>query len=594
MYLKKFKVKNFRLIKELELDFNPGVNVLIGENNSGKTTIIDALRICLGFKDQKRDIYVTKDDFHINQEDSDGLEDIEFNLSFKTNNDFEKSCFMELYNQTSDTFDLNYSYTIKKRHNMEFVSYDMWGGEKEGQPISLEVFDLLHHVYLGALRDAKRHLRPGNNNQIGKFFSKVHLDELGDEFDRGEMIKSLNEVIKDEKIFDFIGKAKKKYVDTHLSNITFDSNEININFEFLPETFDEFVKNFKIILPYFNEIIGEKQKYLELYQNGLGYNNLIYISILLGDLKDLNKIQEGLFVALLIEEPEAHLHPQLQNLFFEYINKLNSEINSDKNQSFQIFISSHSPTLTSKADLDSLTILQNFNNKLSNIALKDSNLLENNKEYLFKFLDVTKSQLFFAKSVILVEGVSELILIPEFARLLGTNLEKYGVEVVNISGVGFKHFIPLFSNKLTSFGKDYKKISENILSSKCAIITDDDRKEIDGEISATLTKINACSDKNLKIFSSVKTLEYEIFKENLVDLDILEDIYRNVHRDLSEEFFNKLNDSNNKEKIIFDNLKITKKSNFAFELAMKLKNYTNEEEFKIPSYIKEAIIFACQ
>ncbi|MCC7553951.1 MAG: AAA family ATPase [Methanobacteriaceae archaeon] len=585
MYLEKINIKNFRLIKDLTLTFQQGVNILIGENNVGKTTIIDALRICLGYKDQKKDIYITKDDFHICSENPEKLNDIEFLLSFKTKNDDEQGCFMELYNQTSNSFDLNYKFTLKKKHNMEFVSSKRWGGEKEDQHIPSDVFDLFHHVYLGALRDAKRYLKPGKNNQIGNFFSKV---ELGEEFEKEKMINSLNETIKDEDIFKFIKEAKEKHIDTHLNEITFDNNNININFEFLPQNFDDFVKNFKTILP----ILNSKQ-YLELYQNGLGYNNLIYISILLGDLKELNKFHECLYIALLIEEPEAHLHPQLQNLFFEYINKLNEEINSDENQSFQIFISSHSPTLTSKARLDSLITLQNNGNDILPVSLKESNLSNINKDYLYKFLDVTKSQLFFAKSVILVEGPTEQILIPAFAKFLKKDLEKHGVEVVNVNGVAFKHFIPLFSNNLQSLDDDYTTIKKNILSSKCIILTDDDRKEFDGEQSSTFKKILDCEDDNLEIYNATKTFEYELFKENLEDLDLLEKIYRKLHRDLSENFFSELSKGKNKEKVVFDYLKINKKSQFAMELAMELKN-VDETKFKVPKYIKDAITNACE
>lgn len=67
MYLKYLTIKNFRAIKETTLNFNKGVNVLIGANNSGKTAVIDALRLSLGYKDQKN-IYVSKNDFYINSQ----------------------------------------------------------------------------------------------------------------------------------------------------------------------------------------------------------------------------------------------------------------------------------------------------------------------------------------------------------------------------------------------------------------------------------------------------------------------------------------------------------------------------------------------
>ncbi|WP_225369573.1 TOPRIM nucleotidyl transferase/hydrolase domain-containing protein [Methanobrevibacter arboriphilus] len=79
--------------------------------------------------------------------------------------------------------------------------------------------------------------------------------------------------------------------------------------------------------------------------------------------------------------------------------------------------------------------------------MKNSNLSLDNKKYLLKFLDVTKSQLFFAKSVILVEGISEALLLPIFGEILGYNFDKQGVELVNVNGLSFKHFIPLFSKK---------------------------------------------------------------------------------------------------------------------------------------------------
>ena len=78
-------------------------------------------------------------------------------------------------------------------------------------------------------------------------------------------------------------------------------------------------------MPLYAESIlnGNRQKYLDLHQNGLGYNNLIYTATVLGDLKQKKVLEHEIFMALLIEEPEAHLHPQLQNLLFNYLNKFN-------------------------------------------------------------------------------------------------------------------------------------------------------------------------------------------------------------------------------------------------------------------------------
>ena len=125
------------------------------------------------------------------------------------------------------------------------------------------------------------------------------------------------------------------------------------------------------------ELKDDEQKYFTLNQNGLGQNNLIYAATILGDL--LNKKDKGHYHALLIEEPEAHLHPQKQNTFFKYLNDL-------KEKGIQIFITSHSPTITAKTDLEFVTVLQKQKNEISSLALKDSGLSPENRKYLRKFL----------------------------------------------------------------------------------------------------------------------------------------------------------------------------------------------------------------
>ena len=152
------------------------------------------------------------------------------------------------------------------------------------------------------------------------------------------------------------------------------------------------------------DMLRESLTKFEVSQNGLGYNNLIFIATVLGDIIERKGAESESYVALLIEEPEAHLHPQLQDTLFNYFRSIN-----EKN--IQVFVTSHSPTITAKTNIDSLIVMERQTpRKLKSTALHDIVLEKDESTKLERFLDVTKCQLFFATGVILVEGISEALI----------------------------------------------------------------------------------------------------------------------------------------------------------------------------------------
>lgn len=576
MYLKRLTIKNFRCIKNATIDFNEGVNILIGENNSGKTAILDALRICLCYGKQRRDIYISLNDFHVDKNNpASESGDIEFNLYFEIQQDVETGIYLDFLSVRDDghqELKLNFRYFIEERNGNKRVKYRVWGGDNEGQLITPEVLDLIYFVHLDALRDAVRYLKPVRGNRLGELYAKIITDENEQEALTKKVRSALN---KDREWHELISKGKTK-VNEHLHETTIYGKEQRVEIDFLPLEFRKIIDNLRVQIPVFDDDILEnqaEQKYFDLYQNGLGYNNLIYIAIVLGDLKRMKELYNEAYVSLLIEEPEAHLHPQLQNIFFNYLNKLNKF-------GFQIFVTSHSPTITAKAALDSLIVLQEKEKQIDTFSLKKSNLNNSNKKYLQKFLDVTKSQLFFSNGVILVEGISEALLLPVFSKIMGNeyDIEKKGIEIVNLGGVAFEHFAKLFNSENPS----------ERLSSRCAILTDDDRTD-NKEISSRAEKAKGFQNGQLRVELAEKTFEYTLFKAGL-NREILFEIFREMHQVASTRIESGTSLDEYAYNFLIKVESNKAKSELSHRLALRLENDTDAfTRFTVPEYIKNAI-----
>lgn len=586
MYLEKFIIKNFRGINNISLTFNKGLNVLIGENNAGKSAIIDALRICLSYGNQRRDIYISQSDFHLDKNAiSESADSIEFHLHFHIDVLEEVGWFNDLLSvQEEGTQDLQLHFRFYLDDN-ERVKYKVWGGTNEGQAIAPEVLYLIYHVHLDALRDAEQFLRPIRGNRLGQLYTNIQIDPdiEKDQEKKSKLAKKVRSAVdSDAEWVGHLEKGKEK-INEHLKETSFSNKQHHVDISFLPFDFNRLVDNLKIQMPLYSDELLEgdstKQKYFELYQNGLGYNNLIYTATVLGDLKQRKQKQKETYAALLIEEPEAHLHPQLQNLFFNYLNKLDTE------HGFQIFISSHSPTITAKASLKSVIVLQNQENKVNALSLQKSGLTDVNHKYLHKFLDVTKSQIFFSNGAILVEGISEALLLPIFSRIVGGtkeyDIDKAGVELVNLNGVAFSHFANLFNND-----DDSKN-----LKTKCSLITDDDRAEETDEITSRAKSAKELEKNNLKVFLAERTFEFELFITG--NQEILLELFKEMHpvaagRIVADENI-KTHGANFLEKVISNKAK----SELAHRLAVKLStDEVARKAFKVPTYIENAIKFA--
>lgn len=617
MYLKNFHIKNFRCIEDMTVEFKKGVNVLIGENNTGKTTILDALRLSFSLGTQRRDIFFNLDDFFVNKY---GItaDVCEFDLTFADIFEQQKGLFVEMLALDNNEYvlKLHLKYQQKTKGDIDTISFKCWGGEHKGQNISYEMLNLFFFIHLEALRDAERNLRPNRENRLSHLLRRL----INDSTEQERLARIINKKIEETEDWNRLITKAKKRINEHLGKTSINQQSVDINF--LPLEFKKIAENLKMFIPnlwvvnkqeiksqfiddswkkYFTnpddsdlvfkdnfaEIlktdtqIGEKrgviesiyqrtQNSFELSRNGLGYNNLIYIATVIGDL--FERVESGIenYIALLIEEPEAHLHPQLQNLLFDYFKAM-------EEKSIQVFVTSHSPTITAKTNIYSITVLNNLNNSIKMTLLRNISLTLDEKQYLSRFLDVTKSQLFFAKGIILVEGISEALLLPIFADIMGQvfNLNRKGIEVVNIGGIAFNSFAKLFNS-------DDFNLRLNI---NCSIITDNDA-DSNGRISQRAQNTKNLEGGKLKVFLANNTFEYELYCEQNKNILI------NTYKELHERFnINTTGNIDDEAKIFTEYIKNNEdKAIFAQILAEKIKS--DNINFKIPKYIQKAIKWA--
>lgn len=158
MYITNLKIRTFRAIENLELTLNKGLNVLIGENNAGKTSVIDLLRLVLDKGNYPNNIYWKESDFRVSG--SDNYEPIEFDIIFNVDDKQELFWFNSLHvvdfdddENQSDHLEIHGRISLVNSKGNKKFKREFWAGKDEQNKISWEIWNALNYIYLSPLRD---------------------------------------------------------------------------------------------------------------------------------------------------------------------------------------------------------------------------------------------------------------------------------------------------------------------------------------------------------------------------------------------------------------------------------------------------------
>lgn len=481
MYIKEIRILNFRNFKDALIPFHEGVNVIIGHNNTGKSNLLRAMGLVLGYSPGYRlatnDFFCETDVVTLQQQSpriqitlvfhrSEGealdspamgafagmmtdpglIEEAELRYEFKLAEAQEE-------NYRADVANVNTARDIWRIIDHDYIRLYRSSRSGGNQTAGMNVNDVLGQIdfqFLDAIRDVSHDLYAGYNpllKDVLNFF--IDYSIKNDDTKSGDEIKGQLKTLRD----DFV-KQSSPLMQT-LQDRLHDGKNVFLKYaRDTGATFNE-------AEPDFDGMVTENEMFAALRMiikyavgievpatyNGLGYNNLIYMSLLLAKMQADGSItymkrNAKILSFLAVEECEAHLHPAMQYKFLRFL-----QDNNSNGHVCQIFMTSHSTQIASAVKLDDLICLTSpelgkINVGYPRLIYKDDDKVS--KQYVQRFLDATKADMFFANRLIFVEGIAEELLLPVFARYMNKNLTDEHVLVVNMGGRYFNHFLKLF------------------------------------------------------------------------------------------------------------------------------------------------------
>ncbi|CEE02675.1 ATP-dependent endonuclease of the OLD family [Caldibacillus thermoamylovorans] len=473
-YISRVKIKNFRNFKDIDVNLSHK-QVIIGENNVGKTNFLKAIQIILDPKFSDEDRFLNESDFY------DGLvepmkngEIIEIIIEIR-GYEHNKTVLSMLSDATisENPPTLRLTYKFFPSQDTNEYTYTIFQGDRPEVQFTHFHRKFLNIKVINAIRDVESEMRNSRKSPIKNLlrdyeFDKDELEDIG-----AKLKEQSNEILSIDELIDLEKKINNRFINT-MGNQSFSK----ISLETIDVDPNRILNTLKLM-------IGE-EKQRPTSDTSLGINNILYISLILISLEDKtiptllkkenyielseesdseileecyvksskgnyflkDNLDDGLmlklysfmdnyslskegFTILAIEEPEAHLHPSFQRIIYKDVMKNNTSV----------LMTTHSPYITSVAPLNSIVHLRTTQEGTIINTTADLNLSDKEKQDLERYIDVKRGEIYFGKGVILVEGIAEEYLIPAFAEILGKPLDLKGIICCNINSTNFDPYV---------------------------------------------------------------------------------------------------------------------------------------------------------
>lgn len=640
MHISKLSLVNFRNFSSAEFHFNAGVNTVIGENGTGKTNLFRAIRLLLDENMLSAAYRLNEGDFHrgltnwkghwivvsaefaeITMDESvqalfvhgtgivedEPVDTATFNLIFRPRKDIrtrlaalsdgdEPAMRAILDPLTIDDYETIFTgrstadFSDPELYKSIVGDFDrvVFSDETEFPelgamlPKQLAIAKEVSFSFIQALRDVVQDFQNNRANPLRALLTSKSgdIDAVGFKAIADKVLE-LNKSIEEWPDVEAISGDIKQTIKDAVGE-AYSPSSLKIKSD-LPDDADHLFQSLKLF-------VGEDGEDYEggIHELSLGGANLIYLTLKLLEFK-YQKTKQAIANFLLIEEPEAHIHTHIQKTLFDRLNYADT----------QIIYSTHSTQISEVSKVESMNIVGRENGRCE--AYQPSRGLDAIQiSHVQRYLDAVRSNLLFARSVILVEGDAEEILVPVLIKeILGVGLDELGISLINIRSTGFENVALLFHDER--------------IRKRCSIVTDldaaffdttpdsaDDEshakfklRSIGSETSGAARRVRldafAAGNPWVSSFYAPHTFEVDFVEAGnaSVAVGIIDDVYVDVPTRATAKSSLESGDAYRYGRRILTMAKSAGKGWFAILLASKIDHHV-----VIPEYLLDALRFA--